>query len=80
MNAKLTLRLDEQLIKYAKEYSAKIGKPVSRIVADLFEVIKNENIEKENMGTQAVKSLRGILKHHEIDEKDYEEYLDEKFS
>lgn len=80
MNAKLTLRMDEQLIKSAKDYSAKIGKPVSRIVADLFEIIKNEKIDKENSGTPAVKSLRGILKDHKIDEDDYKKYLEEKFS
>jgi uncharacterized protein DUF6364 len=42
MNTKLTLRMDENLIKSAKAYSAKTGKSASRIVADLFEIIQNE--------------------------------------
>ena len=34
MNTKLTLRLDDHLIKSAKEYSAQTGKSVSKIVSD----------------------------------------------
>ncbi len=44
MITKLTLRMDNNLIESAKEYSAQTGKSVSRIVADLFEIIKNEKI------------------------------------
>lgn len=42
MITKLTLRIDDDLIASAKEYSAQTGKSVSRIVADLFEIIKFE--------------------------------------
>jgi len=44
MNTKLTLRLDDNLIKSAKRYSAKTGKSVSAIVADYFVIIKNEKL------------------------------------
>jgi hypothetical protein len=47
MNTKLTLRMDNDLIESAKEYSAETGKSVSRIVSDLFEIIKNEKLKKE---------------------------------
>jgi predicted HicB family RNase H-like nuclease len=36
MESKLTLRIEEKLIKAAKEYSAKKGKSLSRLVADFF--------------------------------------------
>jgi len=79
MNTKLTLRLDDSLIESAKEYSAKTGKSVSRIVADLFEIIKNEKLEKGLELPPTVSSLRGSLKGKEINEKDYKKYLEEKY-
>ena len=79
MITKLTLRMDDNLIESAKEYSAQTGKSVSRIVADLFEIIKNEKLNKEEMLTPTIRSLKGILKGKQVDEKDYKKYLDEKY-
>ncbi|RMD94278.1 MAG: antitoxin [Calditrichaeota bacterium] len=79
MALKLTLRLNEELIKAAKEYSAKKGKSVSRLVADFFQVIQNEKIEEKQKLSPVVKSLKGILKGKEISEKDYQKYLEEKY-
>ena len=79
MNSKLTLRMDDALIKSAKEYSAKTGKSVSRIVADLFEIIKNEKLNKEYPLTPTVNSLRGVLKGKKVDAEDYKKYLEKKF-
>ena len=80
MNTKLTLRIDEQLIKSAKRYSAQTGKSVSRIVSDLFEIIQNENVHREHPIPPAVKSLKGALKGKAVDESDYKKYLEEKYS
>ena len=79
MKTKLTLRLNDDLIKNAKEYSVKSGKPVSRIVADLFTVIKNEKLNKNYKLTPAVKSLKGILHGKRIDESDYKRHIEEKY-
>jgi len=79
MNTKLTLRLDRNLIEFAKEYSAKTGKPLSRIVADLFTLIKNEKIKKKDKLPPTVSSLRGILKDANVTERDYKKYLEEKY-
>lgn len=79
MLTKLTLRMDDNLIESAKEYSAQTGKSVSRIVANLFEIIKNDKLNKEESLTPTVKSLKGILKGKQLDEKDYKEYLEEKY-
>ncbi len=79
MLTKLTLRMDEKLIESAKEYSAKTGKSVSRIVADLFEIIKNEKIKREDSLTPTVRSLKGILKGKQLGEKDYKNYIEEKY-
>ncbi len=79
MNTKLTLRLDNRLIEYAKEYSDRTGKSVSRIVADLFEIIKNEKLKKDTGLSPTVSSLRGVLKGKKITERDYKKYLEEKY-
>jgi len=79
MNTKLTLRLDSQLIESAKEYSAKTGKSLSRIVADLFEIIKNEQLKNESALTPTVRSLSGVLKGKGLNEKDYKVHLEEKY-
>jgi hypothetical protein len=71
--------MDDNLIESAKEYSAQTGKSVSRIVADLFEIIKNEKLNKEEPLTPTVQSLKGILKREQFDEKDYKKYLEEKY-
>ncbi len=79
MNTKLTLRMDDSLIKSAKAYSAKTGKSVSRIVADLFEIIKNEELKKESELPPTVRSLHGVLKRKAVNEKDYKKHLEEKY-
>lgn len=79
MNTKLTLRMDDSLIKSAKEYSAQTGKSVSRLVADFFEIIKNDKLNKEQQLTPTVKSLKGILKKGNAKEDDYKKHLEEKY-
>jgi len=79
MNTKLTLRMDDSLIKFAKEYSAQTGKSVSRLVADFFEIIKNDKLNKEQQLTPTVKSLKGVLKRSNAQEGDYKKYLEEKY-
>ncbi len=79
MNTKLTLRLDDELIASAKDYSVKSGKSVSKIVADFFMIIQREKLQKSDAITPTVKSLKGILKDSKISEKDYEKYLEEKY-
>jgi len=71
--------MDDNLIESAKEYSAQTGKSVSRIVADLFEIIKNERMNTEETLTPTIRSLKGILKGKQGDEKDYKKYLEEKY-
>ncbi len=80
MHTKLTLRMDDNLIESAKEHSAKTGKSVSRIVADLFEIIKNEKLKKREYPlTPTVRTLKGVLKGKPVDEKEYKKYLEEKY-
>jgi len=78
MNTKLTLRLDDRLIRSAKRHSAKSGKSVSRLVSDYFGLI--EAIEKDNPTelTPRVRALYGALSGTPVDEQDYRRHLEEK--
>jgi len=80
MLTKLTLRMDDNLIESAKQYSSQTGKSVSRIVADLFEIIKNDKIKRDAPLPPTVRSLKGVLKGKQLDEQDYKKYLEEKHS
>jgi len=82
MNTKLTLRIDESLIKSAKKYSKKTGKSLSRLVADLFQIIGNEKLGtngEDSSLTPTVRSLKGILKGKAISEANYKSYIEKKY-
>ena len=79
MNTKLTLRLDDELIDSAKQHAARTGKSVSRIVADLFEMIRNEKQGREFSLPPVVKSLKGALKGRPVEENEYRKHLEEKY-
>ncbi len=78
MNTKLTLRIDRQLIEAAKAYAVHRHKPLSRIVADFFAVIRKEHLEKTQNTPPAITSLRGILKESHLDETGYKQHLLDK--
>jgi hypothetical protein len=79
LKTKLTLRLDEHLIASAKEYSAKTGKSVSKIVSDFFIVIRNEKLKKNRSLTPTVQSLKGTLKNSNFSKNSYKNYLEDKY-
>ncbi|MFZ5570254.1 MAG: DUF6364 family protein [Thermodesulfobacteriota bacterium] len=78
MNTKLTLRMDESIVRKAKFEAKRRGKSVSRMVAEFIDSIGLEQAaEKELPPTTA--SLVGILKGKEISEEDYKVRLREKY-
>ena len=80
MNTKLTLRLDEKLIHIAKEYSAKSGKSVSKMVADYFSLVEGkEEKKKPSQISPLVASLKGSLKKGKTSEADYKKYIEDKY-
>lgn len=78
MNTKLTLRLDEDIIRRAKEYSKEVGKPVSRLVEDYFRIVTSPGLPQENL-PPLVESLRGCIEGSGVDEEDYRQHLEEKY-
>lgn len=79
MNTKLTLRMDETLIRAAKEYAERSGKSVSQLVADYFAVLTNGSAPGVGYISPRVHALRGILKGAGVDEQDYKDHLLRKY-
>ena len=78
MNTKLTLRMDEKIVRKAKMEAKRRGKSVSQMVAEYIESIGlKQNSEKDLPPTTA--SLVGILKGKKISEEDYKAHLREKY-
>jgi hypothetical protein len=78
MQTKLTLRLDDALIRKAKRYSAKSGKSVSRLVADYFLVLTTRQEKEKRELSPRVRSLVGILAGSGVTEEDYWRHLEAK--
>lgn len=93
MQAKLTLRMDEELVEQAKAHAQEQGKSLSKMVADYFRLLMlvgSEAAEKpvkvvpENKLPPITASLVGILAHVEeyqerSDKEIYHDYLQEKY-
>lgn len=77
MTARLTLELDEDVIRRAERASARTGKSVARLVSDYFAEMDEEPDEPEL--TPRVKFLFGLLAGSGVDEQDYYRYLEEKY-
>jgi len=78
VDTKLTLRLDETLIRSAKRHSAVTGKSVSRLVADYFALIDAADRHGSGELTPRVWSLVGALAGASANEQDYRDHLLEK--
>ena len=74
----ITLLIDAELIKRARNYAKKSGKSVSQIVADYFSLLVAEPEKETSEFTPIVRSLKGSLKGAKVGKKDYYEYLEEK--
>lgn len=78
MQTKLTLRLDDGLIRKAKRFSKKTGKSVSKMVADYFEKLDAPSSGEVEEISPKVASLKGLLKKADVFEEDYRRHLEEK--
>jgi len=79
VNTKLTLRLDDGLIRSAKRYSHESGRSVSQLVADYFALIDAGAELPESQMSPRVRSLVGSLKGATVTESDYRRHLEEKY-
>jgi hypothetical protein len=78
MQTKLTLRMEEAVIRTAKAEAKRRGKSVSRMVADFIESVSLK-LDGDKSLPPITASLVGILKGQKADEKDYRAHLLEKY-
>jgi predicted transcriptional regulator len=78
METKLTLRLEDKLIRKAKKLAKARGKSVSQMVADYIVALEAEPKPAGDL-PPITKSLQGSLKGKNVDEKDYKKYLGDKY-
>ena len=72
MKRNLTLRLDDSLIKFGKEYSKTHGKSLSQMVSDYLYLLYENQVEVTDDKAPITDSLRGVLSGvANIDEGDY---------
>lgn len=74
MNTKLTITLEKEVIEKTKEYAARAGNSLSKMVENYFRSILDEK-DNSNLPSNRVKKLRGIIKHN--DDLDYKEMIQE---
>lgn len=79
MQSKLTLRLDEALIRRAKVIAKRKGKSVSQMVAEYFALLGSRSSNEAEELAPTVKSLKGILKGSKLDREDYRRHLEDKY-
>ena len=78
MKDKLTLRMEKQQIERAKRCAEAMGKSVSQMVADYFDLLDQEHeIRREDL-PPITRSLLGAWRGSDVDEEDYRRYLEEK--
>ena len=78
MRKKLTLKMDECVVKKAKMEARRRGTSVSRMVAEFIESIGLHQDAKQKI-PPVTASLVGILKGGKISEEDYRAHLREKY-
>jgi Family of unknown function (DUF6364) len=80
MDTKLTLKLQQNVIKKAKLYAKHKKTSISSLVENYLQKITNETTEKEEI-TPLVKSLSGIIElpNSKDYKKDYADYLINKY-
>ena len=79
MQTKLTLRLDEALVRRAKAYAKRTGKPVSQLVAEYFALLRAHAKDADSELAPMVRRLKGVLRGADVDVEDYRRHLEEKY-
>ena len=80
MSLKLTLRIDPLLIQQAKDYAKQHNRSVSQIVSDYFSLLHTQI--KKTIASPSLPishSLRGVLKKTDLNQQDYQQYLEDKY-
>ena len=82
MNTKLTLRMDDELVRQAKAEAAQRGKSVSQMVGEFVDSLsaaRRDAAHHDEDLPPVTASLVGVLKGHDVSQADYKKHLLEKY-
>lgn len=77
MQTKLTLRLDDQLVRDAERYARRAGKSLSQMVAEYFLALTSPGAAGGEL-TPTASRLKGALAGTKVEMDDYRVYLEGK--
>ena len=75
MHTKLTLGLDDRLIRDARQYARRSGKSLSQVVAEYFSALTSPDPARGEL-TPTVSRLKGALAGAYVDREDCRRYLE----
>ncbi len=78
METKLTLKMDQSVIRFAKDYAEKRKRSLSKLVEDYFRKLILENEPKKQF-SPLVEELSGIITEDDLNRLDYVAYLENKY-
>ena len=78
METKLTLKLDEKVIKSVKHYAGKNHRSVSRLAEDYFRKLAGDALPKSRY-SPLVEELSGIVAEADATNTDYVAHLERKY-
>ena len=78
MDAKLTLKLDKEIIERAKKYAQAKNTSLSKLIENILSKVTDKTSFQEET-TPLVEDLSGILSLDSDHKEDYREYLEEKY-
>ena len=78
MQAKLTLKMDKDIIDSMKCYAANNNKSLSRLVEDFFKASIKETKDMISI-SPLVKELTGIINEKDLESNGYIDYLEKKY-
>lgn len=79
MRTKLTLRIEDRLIRRAKKLARKRGKSVSELVSGYFEALDEDRDGADEDLPPVTRKLHGALRGAEIELEEYRRHLAEKY-
>lgn len=78
METKLTLKLDQKVIKAVKLYAERNNRTLSRLVEDYFRKLVEEKDEAQQY-SPLVRELSGVISEEDLKNIDYASYLEKKY-
>ncbi len=79
MDTKLTLKLDESIIKKAKQFAKENNISLSKLIEGYLKALTNNDSSKDIQISPLVESITGVIAEPDEERKNYNNYLNKKY-